>query len=137
MWDRVKLLIEGLELLLQKRESKLYDKFDTFTSDKGETIHSYYLRYAQLINDMSTIEMIMKTSSVRPFKRQNVARAYTVGPGEKKVYEGSKPLCPKCNYHHDGQCAPKYTKCKRTGHLAQDSRRQAAAANNQRAPGAN
>ncbi|GJY33963.1 putative reverse transcriptase domain-containing protein [Tanacetum coccineum] len=60
MWDRVKLLIEGLELLFQKRESKLYDKFDTFTSDKGETIHSYYLRYAQLINDMSTIEMTMK-----------------------------------------------------------------------------
>ncbi|GJX71785.1 putative reverse transcriptase domain-containing protein [Tanacetum coccineum] len=42
-----------------------------------------------------------------PFKRKNVARAYTVGPVEKKVYGGSKPLCPKCNYHHDGQCAPK------------------------------
>nr|GEZ41347.1 reverse transcriptase domain-containing protein [Tanacetum cinerariifolium] len=31
----------------------------------------------------------------QPFKRNNVARAYTVGPGEKKPYEGSKPLCPK------------------------------------------
>ncbi|GJR34512.1 putative reverse transcriptase domain-containing protein [Tanacetum coccineum] len=28
----------------------------------------------------------------QPFKRHNVARAYTVGPGEKKVYGGSKPL---------------------------------------------
>ncbi|GKA10347.1 hypothetical protein Tco_0689780 [Tanacetum coccineum] len=56
-----------------------------------------------------------------PFKRHNVARAYTAGPREKKPYGGSKPLCPKCNYHHDGQCAPKCTNCKRTGHSAQDS----------------
>ncbi|GJR91564.1 hypothetical protein Tco_0215575 [Tanacetum coccineum] len=44
----------------------------------------------------------------QPFKRHNVARAYTAGPGEKKVYGGSKPLCPKCNYHHDGQCVLEY-----------------------------
>nr|GFA95902.1 hypothetical protein [Tanacetum cinerariifolium] len=49
----------------------------------------------------------------------------------------SKPLYPKCNYHHDGQCAPKCTNCKRTGHLARDCRSPAAAANNQRAPRAN
>ncbi|GKB03530.1 putative reverse transcriptase domain-containing protein [Tanacetum coccineum] len=30
-------------------------------------------------------------------------------PRKKKPYRGSKPLCPKCNYHHDGQCAPKCT----------------------------
>ncbi|GKC27459.1 putative reverse transcriptase domain-containing protein [Tanacetum coccineum] len=58
----------------------------------------------------------------QPFKRQNVAMAYTARPGEKKVYGGSKPLCPKRNYHHNGQCAPKCTNCKRTGHLAQDCR---------------
>nr|GFC44259.1 reverse transcriptase domain-containing protein [Tanacetum cinerariifolium] len=33
-------------------------------------------------------------------KKQNVARAYTAGPGEKKVYTGDLPLCTKCNYHH-------------------------------------
>ncbi|GKD82014.1 hypothetical protein Tco_1348853, partial [Tanacetum coccineum] len=38
----------------------------------------------------------------QPFKRHNVARAYTAGPEEKNSNEGSKPLCPKCNYHHDG-----------------------------------
>ncbi|GKG12104.1 hypothetical protein Tco_0346341, partial [Tanacetum coccineum] len=36
----------------------------------------------------------------QPFKKNNVARAYTVRPGEKKPYGGFKPLCPKCNYHH-------------------------------------
>ncbi|GJW42909.1 putative reverse transcriptase domain-containing protein [Tanacetum coccineum] len=28
--------------------------------------------------------------------------AYTAGTGEKNPYEGSKPVCAKCNYHHDG-----------------------------------
>nr|GEY29745.1 putative reverse transcriptase domain-containing protein [Tanacetum cinerariifolium] len=43
----------------------------------------------------------------QPFKRNNVARAYTVGPGDKKPYGGIKPLYPKCNYHHDGPCTQK------------------------------
>nr|GEV92244.1 putative reverse transcriptase domain-containing protein [Tanacetum cinerariifolium] len=43
-----------------------------------------------------------KQHQQQPFKRNNVARAYTAGPGDKKPYGGIKPLCPKCNYHHDG-----------------------------------
>nr|GEU82785.1 hypothetical protein [Tanacetum cinerariifolium] len=67
-------------------------------------------------------------------KRQNTSRAYTVGSGDKKPYRGYKPLCPKCNYHHDGQCAPKCHKCNRVGHLAHDCRSAASAntVNNQR-----
>ncbi|GJT21790.1 putative reverse transcriptase domain-containing protein, partial [Tanacetum coccineum] len=70
-------------------------------------------------------------------KRQNTGRAYAVGTGEKKLYGGSKPLCPKCNYHHDGPCAPKCHKCNRVGHLARDCRSPANAntANNQRGIG--
>ncbi|GJU99209.1 putative reverse transcriptase domain-containing protein [Tanacetum coccineum] len=41
-------------------------------------------------------------------KRQNTGRAYTAGPGEKREYTGSLPLCTKCNYHHKGPCAPKW-----------------------------
>nr|GFC67539.1 hypothetical protein [Tanacetum cinerariifolium] len=40
-------------------------------------------------------------------KRQNTCQVYTASSGEKKQYRGSKPLCAKCNYHHDGPCAPK------------------------------
>ncbi|GJU51821.1 reverse transcriptase domain-containing protein [Tanacetum coccineum] len=67
-------------------------------------------------------------------KRQNTGRAYTAGSGEKKPYGGSKPLCAKCNYHHDGPCAPKCHKCNRVGHLARDCRSttNANTANNQR-----
>ncbi|GJY64373.1 putative reverse transcriptase domain-containing protein, partial [Tanacetum coccineum] len=55
-------------------------------------------------------------------KRQNTRRAYTVGPGEKREYTGSLPLCTKCNYHHKGPCAPRCNKCKKIGHLARDCR---------------
>nr|GEX57686.1 hypothetical protein [Tanacetum cinerariifolium] len=54
--------------------------------------------------------------------RQNTVRAYTARHGEKKHYSGSKLLCSKCNYHHDGPCAPKCYKCNRVGHLARDCR---------------
>ncbi|GKF12901.1 reverse transcriptase domain-containing protein, partial [Tanacetum coccineum] len=67
-------------------------------------------------------------------KRQNTGRAYAAGSGEKKSYGGSKPLCLKCNYHHDGQCASKCHKCNRVSHLARDYRSIANAntTNNQR-----
>ncbi|GJU71284.1 hypothetical protein Tco_1262689 [Tanacetum coccineum] len=64
IWDRVKLLIQGLELSLKERESKLYDDLDTFTFMPRETIHSYYMWFAQLINDMHTIGMSMKPLQV-------------------------------------------------------------------------
>ncbi|GJZ74494.1 reverse transcriptase domain-containing protein [Tanacetum coccineum] len=70
-------------------------------------------------------------------KRQNTGRAYTPGSGEEKPYGGSKPLFAKCNYHHDGPCAPKSHKCNRVGHLARDCRSTANAntTNNQRGTG--
>ncbi|GKC03736.1 putative reverse transcriptase domain-containing protein [Tanacetum coccineum] len=58
----------------------------------------------------------------QPYKKQNVARAYTADPGEKKAYTRDLPLCTKCNYHHTGQCAPKCGKCKRYGHATTDCR---------------
>ncbi|GKB73963.1 putative reverse transcriptase domain-containing protein [Tanacetum coccineum] len=70
-------------------------------------------------------------------KRQNTGRAYTARTGEKKPYGGSKPLCAKCNYHHDGPCAPKCHKCNKVGHFARDCRSTVNAnnANNQRGTG--
>ncbi|GJU68291.1 putative reverse transcriptase domain-containing protein, partial [Tanacetum coccineum] len=66
----------------------------------------------------------------QPFKRNNVARAYTAGPGDKKPYGGTKPLCAKCNYHHDGPCTLKCTNCKKLGHSARDCRVRPTANNN-------
>nr|GFA87550.1 hypothetical protein [Tanacetum cinerariifolium] len=70
-------------------------------------------------------------------KRQNTGRVYTVAFGEKKQYGGSKPLCAKCNYHHDGPCALKCRNCNRIGHFTHDCRNTANTnnANNQRGTG--
>nr|GEU35556.1 putative reverse transcriptase domain-containing protein [Tanacetum cinerariifolium] len=57
----------------------------------------------------------------QPNKKQNTGRAYTARHGEKKHFNGAKPLCSKCNYHHDGPCSPKCHKCNRFSHLARDS----------------
>ncbi|GKE40641.1 hypothetical protein Tco_1464046 [Tanacetum coccineum] len=59
IWDRVKELIEGTKMTKQECESMLYDEFDKFTSEPGESIHSYYLRYVKLVNDMNMISMSM------------------------------------------------------------------------------
>nr|GFA43245.1 reverse transcriptase domain-containing protein [Tanacetum cinerariifolium] len=66
--------------------------------------------------------------------KKNTGRVYTTTSGGKKQYGGSKPLCAKCNYHHDGPCAPKCHNCNNIGHLARDCRVTANTnnANNQR-----
>ncbi|GJR00320.1 putative reverse transcriptase domain-containing protein [Tanacetum coccineum] len=76
-------------------------------------------------------------------KRQNTSRAYAAGNDDKRPYEGPKPLCPKCNYHHDGPCTPRCNNRKKISHLAKDYRSRLATANNnnnnnnRRAQGAN
>ncbi|GKB26460.1 hypothetical protein Tco_0865861 [Tanacetum coccineum] len=59
-------------------------------------------------------------------KRQNTCRAYATGTVEKKQYGGSKPLCSKCNYHHDGPCS-KMPKCKKWSFLLVECRNTAGA----------
>nr|GFD23428.1 hypothetical protein [Tanacetum cinerariifolium] len=61
------------------------------------------------------------------------------GPGDKKAYGGIKPLCPKCNYHHDGPYTQKCSNYRKTGHWARDCKSRPPANNNnnnnnQRAP---
>nr|GFB76781.1 putative reverse transcriptase domain-containing protein [Tanacetum cinerariifolium] len=70
-------------------------------------------------------------------KRQNTGRVYTAASGGKKQYGGSKPLCAKCNYHHNGPCAPKCHNCNKIGHSASDCKNMANTnnANNQRGTG--
>ncbi|GJW67707.1 putative reverse transcriptase domain-containing protein [Tanacetum coccineum] len=68
-----------------------------------------------------------------PFKRQNMARAYTVGSNEKRGYDGPLPYYNKCRLHHEGQCTVKCSNCKRVGHMARDCKA-AVAATAQRVP---
>nr|GEV07526.1 hypothetical protein [Tanacetum cinerariifolium] len=67
----------------------------------------------------------------QPPKMQGVAIAYTVGPGKRKEYVGTLPLCNKCKFHHNGQRTVKCANSKRVGHLTRDYKIPAAT-NNQR-----
>ncbi|GJR91253.1 retrovirus-related pol polyprotein from transposon TNT 1-94 [Tanacetum coccineum] len=64
IWDRVKLLMQGTKLSYQERECKLYNEFDKFDSIKGETLHEYYMRFAQIMNDIHIIGMAMQQVQV-------------------------------------------------------------------------
>ncbi|GJS89991.1 putative reverse transcriptase domain-containing protein [Tanacetum coccineum] len=59
----------------------------------------------------------------QPFKKQNVAKAYNMGTGEKKTYGGNLPKCTKCQFHHNDPCTQKCHKCNKIGHFARDCRR--------------
>nr|GEU97938.1 hypothetical protein [Tanacetum cinerariifolium] len=58
----------------------------------------------------------------QPFKRQNVAKVYNMGTGEKKSYSGNLPKCTKCHFHHNGPCTQKCHKCNKVGHFSRDCR---------------
>ncbi|GJX90151.1 putative reverse transcriptase domain-containing protein [Tanacetum coccineum] len=73
---------------------------------------------------------LSKNNQNQQNKRQNTGQAYTAGNSERKSYAGSKPLCSKCNYNHEGPCPPRCNNCKRVGHLARDCRSRPANANN-------
>ncbi|GJY56518.1 retrovirus-related pol polyprotein from transposon TNT 1-94 [Tanacetum coccineum] len=64
LWERVQLLMQGTSLTKQERECKLYDAFDKFTHIKGESLHTYYLRFTQLINEMNIYKMKMEQFQV-------------------------------------------------------------------------
>nr|GEV63125.1 retrovirus-related Pol polyprotein from transposon TNT 1-94 [Tanacetum cinerariifolium] len=53
------MLLEGSELTKEDRESQLYDDFEHFRQQKGESIHDYYVRFSKLINDIRIIKMTM------------------------------------------------------------------------------
>ncbi|GKA71713.1 hypothetical protein Tco_0777852 [Tanacetum coccineum] len=57
LWEIVQLLMQGTSLTKHERECKLYDAFDKFAHIKGESLHQYYLRFTQLINDLNIYKM--------------------------------------------------------------------------------
>ncbi|GJV10554.1 hypothetical protein Tco_1352095 [Tanacetum coccineum] len=59
IWDNMKMLLEGSELTKEDQELQLYDDFEHFCQNKGETIHDYYVRFSKFINDMRNIKMTM------------------------------------------------------------------------------
>ncbi|GJY69637.1 hypothetical protein Tco_0472619 [Tanacetum coccineum] len=64
LWERIQLLMQGTSLIKQERKCKLYDAFDKFAHIKVESLHQYYLRFTQLINDMNIYKMKLEQFQV-------------------------------------------------------------------------
>ncbi|GJT12947.1 putative reverse transcriptase domain-containing protein [Tanacetum coccineum] len=104
--------------VMSARPKTLDDTIELANDLIDQKLHTYVERQ----NDNKRKADDSSRNNQQPHKKQNVARAYTAGPGEKKAYTGNLPLCTKCNYHHTGQCAPKCGNCKRYGHATNDCR---------------
>ncbi|GJZ03081.1 hypothetical protein Tco_0521042 [Tanacetum coccineum] len=64
LWEKVQILMQGTSLTKQEMECKLYYAFDKFTHIKGGSLHLYYLRFTQLINDMNIYNMKLEQFQV-------------------------------------------------------------------------
>nr|GEU48182.1 hypothetical protein [Tanacetum cinerariifolium] len=64
LWKSIQMLMQGTSLTKQERECKLYDEFDKFAYQKGETLRDFYLRYSLLLNDMNMYNMKLEQFQV-------------------------------------------------------------------------
>ncbi|GKE23961.1 reverse transcriptase domain-containing protein, partial [Tanacetum coccineum] len=102
------------------------DKIEKYVGGLPDMIHGSVVASKPKTMQEAT-EMVIEVMD----KRIRTFADWTV---EKKQYGGSKPLCSKFNYHHDGPCAPKCHKFNKVSHFARDCRSMANAnnANNQK-----
>ncbi|GKC69535.1 putative reverse transcriptase domain-containing protein, partial [Tanacetum coccineum] len=85
----------------------------------NQKVHAYAARNAE---NKRKFENQPQDNRVQqpPFKRQNVARAYTASTNEKKAYAGHLPYCNKCKLHNARPCTVKCSNCKKIGHMARE-----------------
>ncbi|GJT70373.1 putative reverse transcriptase domain-containing protein [Tanacetum coccineum] len=131
--DKVEKYIGGLpDMILgsvKASKSKTMQEVIEFTTElMEEKTHAYAERQAERKRKNDDLS---KNNQNQQNKRQNTGQAYTAGNSDRKSYAGSKPLCSKCNCHHEaGPCPPRCSNCNRVGHLARDCRIRPANNNN-------
>nr|GEU30619.1 hypothetical protein [Tanacetum cinerariifolium] len=111
---------EADEQILSKRPKTLDDAIELANDLMDQKLRTYAERWNE--NKRKADDSSRNNQQQPPHKKQNVARAYTVGPSEKKAYTGNLPMCTKCNYHHIRQCAPKCGNYKRYGYTTSNCR---------------
>ncbi|GKE67723.1 putative reverse transcriptase domain-containing protein, partial [Tanacetum coccineum] len=101
---------QELALLCGRMFPEEFDKIEKYVGGLPDMIHGSVVASKPMTMQEET-EMAIEVMD----KRICTFADWTV---EKKQYGGSKPLCSKCNYHHDGPCAPKCYKCNKVGNFA-------------------
>ncbi|GJR43525.1 putative reverse transcriptase domain-containing protein [Tanacetum coccineum] len=110
MWN---LKVKGTDVVAYSRRfqqlalmcSRMFpEEIDKVENNRGfpDMIHANAAERKRKNDDLA------KNNQNQQNKRQNTGQAYTAGNSERKSYAGSKPLCPKCNSHHEaGPCPPR------------------------------
>nr|GEV96291.1 putative reverse transcriptase domain-containing protein [Tanacetum cinerariifolium] len=81
--------------------------------------------YTERANNKRKADDMSRSNHGHPqqsFNKQNVTKADNIGTGKRKPYEGSFPMCTKCQRHHNGPCTQKCHKCNKVGHFSYDFR---------------
>ncbi|GJV79135.1 putative reverse transcriptase domain-containing protein [Tanacetum coccineum] len=104
--------------VIATKPKTMQDAIEFATELMDKKINTWAERQAD--NKRKSDDTARNNQNQQPNKRQNTGRAYATGNGDRRPYGGPRPLCSKCNYHHDGPCAPKCHKCHRFGHLGRD-----------------
>nr|GEY05395.1 hypothetical protein [Tanacetum cinerariifolium] len=52
IWLRVQQMMKGSDIGIQEKKAKLFNEWERFTSNKEESIESYYHRFLKLMNDL-------------------------------------------------------------------------------------
>ncbi|GJW65044.1 putative reverse transcriptase domain-containing protein [Tanacetum coccineum] len=105
-------------IVMATKPKTMQDAIEFATELMDKKINTWAERQAD--NKRKSDDTARNNQNQQPNKRQNTGRAYAAGNGDRRPYEGPRPLCSKCNYHHDGSYAPKCHKCNRFGHLSRD-----------------
>ncbi|GJW52472.1 putative reverse transcriptase domain-containing protein [Tanacetum coccineum] len=123
--DQVEKYVSGLPdtihgSVMATKPKTMQDAIEFATEPMDKKINNWAERQAD--NKRKSDDTARNNQNQQPNKRQNTGRAYAAGNGDRRPYGGPRPLCSKCNYHHDGPCAPKCHKCNRFGHVSRDCR---------------
>nr|GEZ18710.1 putative ribonuclease H-like domain-containing protein [Tanacetum cinerariifolium] len=85
------------EIYALERECKLYDAFDKFAYQKGETLRDFYLRFSLILNDMNMCNMKLEQFQV------NTKFLNTLPPEWSKFVTGVKLSLPYTTSYHTPQ----------------------------------
>ncbi|GJV87147.1 putative reverse transcriptase domain-containing protein [Tanacetum coccineum] len=110
--------IHGSVMATKPKSMQVAIEFATELMDKN--INTWAERQAD--NKRKSDDTARNNQNQQPNKKTIHRKLMRQGNGDRRPYEGPRPLCSKCNYHHDGPCAPKCHKCNRFGHLSRDCR---------------
>ncbi|GJX05201.1 putative reverse transcriptase domain-containing protein [Tanacetum coccineum] len=99
---------QELALMCDRMFPKEIDQVEKYVGGLPDTIHGSVMatkpKTMQDAIEFATKLMDKKINTWAERQADNKRRN-----GDRRPYGGPKPLCSKCNYHHDGPCAPKST----------------------------